>query len=153
MKFVTHSPEETIAFAQEFAKKLRAGDVIAFRGGLGAGKTTFTRGLSLGLGLGDNVTSPTFALVNEYRPSQNADKPTITGLFHFDLYRISGAEDAESTGFFDYLEEGGVVAVEWSENAQEILPAGTIEIAISAPDETTREIIITGDERFADTGN
>ncbi|MFT3952629.1 MAG: tRNA (adenosine(37)-N6)-threonylcarbamoyltransferase complex ATPase subunit type 1 TsaE [Oscillospiraceae bacterium] len=145
MRVVTNSPEETIAFARNFAKLLRAGDVVAFRGGLGAGKTTFTRGLSLGLGLGDNVTSPTFALVNEYRPKGGG-----AGLFHFDLYRLSSAEDAETTGYYDYLAEGGICAVEWSENAAALFGAGTVFVELLVLDESRREIRIYGDERFAD---
>ena len=118
MKIVTHSPEETVRAAQKLGSMLRPGDMIAYKGGLGAGKTTFTRGLAIGLGLGDNVSSPTFALVNEYRGSE------IT-LYHFDMYRISTEEGLESTGFYDYDFEN-VAAVEWSENIAQFLPENTI---------------------------
>lgn len=142
---ITHSAEETIEFAVSFGKKLVGGEIIAYRGGLGAGKTTFTRGLSIGLGLGDEVTSPTFALVNEYRGKIN--------LIHFDMYRINGAADLETTGFYDYMDGDSVLAVEWSENISEELPVETITVTIERIDDDTRRIIIEGDERFADLGN
>ena len=142
MKIVTHSPEETVRAAQKLGSMLRPGDMIAYKGGLGAGKTTFTRGLAIGLGLGDNVSSPTFALVNEYRGSE------IT-LYHFDMYRISTEEGLESTGFYDYDLENNVAAVEWSENIAQFLPEKTIYITINALSENEREIIIEDGGRFA----
>jgi len=144
IRIVTHSPEETIAAAEKLGALLRAGDMIAYKGGLGAGKTTFTRGIAVGMGLGDNVTSPTFALVNEYR----GDKIT---LYHFDMYRIESEDDLESTGFYDYPFEENVVAVEWSENIAEFLPSDTIFITINRLSELDREIIIEDGERFADS--
>jgi len=142
MKIVTHSPEETVRAAQKLGSMLRPGDMIAYKGGLGAGKTTFTRGLAIGLGLGDNVSSPTFALVNEYRGSK------IT-LYHFDMYRISTEEGLESTGFYDYDFENNVAAVEWSENIAQFLPENTIYITIDPLSENEREIIIEDGGRFA----
>jgi tRNA threonylcarbamoyladenosine biosynthesis protein TsaE len=142
MKIVTHSPEETVRAAQKLGSMLRPGDMIAYKGGLGAGKTTFTRGLAIGLGLGDNVSSPTFALVNEYRGSE------IT-LYHFDMYRISTEEGLESTGFYDYDFENNVAAVEWSENIAQFLPENTIYITIAPLSENEREIIIEDGGRFA----
>ena len=142
MKIITHSPQETIAAAEKLGAMLRAGDMIAYKGGLGAGKTTFTRGLALGMGLGDSVTSPTFAVVNEYRGEN------IT-LYHFDMYRISSEEDLESTGFYDYPFEDNVAAVEWSENIAEFLPNDTIYITINSISENDREIIIEDGGRFA----
>ena len=115
--------------------------MIAYKGGLGAGKTTFTRGLAIGLGLGDNVTSPTFALVNEYCGDIN--------LYHFDMYRITNEDDLESSGFYDYDFENNVAAVEWSENIADFLPKNTIYITINALNETEREIIIEDGGRFA----
>ena len=140
MRKITHSPEETIEFGKEIGAKLRGGDVIAFVGGLGAGKTTFTRGLAIGMGLGDEVTSPTFALVNEYRGKTN--------LYHFDMYRIMNAESLETTGFYDYMSEDNVLAIEWSENIMDCLDKSTIYITINRIDDDTREIIIDGGERF-----
>lgn len=142
----TYSPEETIAFAEKAGKLLRGGDVIAYRGGLGAGKTTFTRGLSLGMGLGDDVTSPTFALVNEYRGER-------LSLIHFDMYRINGEADLETTGFFDYMDDETVLAVEWSENIADALPKDSITVDIELIDDNTRTITLQGDERFAVLGN
>lgn len=146
MKIITHSPEETIEAAIKLGKLLKAGDFIAYKGGLGAGKTTFTRGLAIGLGLGDNVTSPTFALVNEYRGSN------IT-LYHFDMYRIQSEDDLESTGFYDYPFEENVAAVEWSENIESFMPKNTIYITLNNAGEYGREIIIEDGGRFADSWN
>ena len=145
MRKRTFCTEEPIEFAESIGKLLRAGDVIAYKGGLGAGKTTFTRGLAVGLGLEDCVTSPTFALVNEYHGRIN--------LYHFDMYRISNTDELEFTGFYDYPLEDSVFAIEWSENIEKALPSGTIYISIERIDDEIREITIKGDERFADIGN
>jgi tRNA threonylcarbamoyladenosine biosynthesis protein TsaE len=140
LRKITHSPEETIEFAKEIGSKLKGGDVVAYIGGLGAGKTTFTRGLAIGMGLEDDVTSPTFAIVNEYRGKIN--------LYHFDMYRIMNTESLETTGFFDYLSDDNVLAIEWSENIKDALDENTIYITINKIDDNTREIIIDGGERF-----
>lgn len=145
MTFKANGPQETIQFAERIGKLLQKGDVIAYTGGLGAGKTTFTRGLAIGMGLGDNVTSPTFSLVNEYRGENIC-------LYHFDMYRIMGADELETTGFYDYPLEDSVFAVEWSENISEELPDNTIYINIEHVDDEVRIITVRGDERFADTG-
>lgn len=139
---ITASPEETVAFAKRIGKVLRGGDIIAYRGGLGAGKTTFTRGLALGMGLPDEVSSPTFALVNEYRGKG------LT-LYHFDMYRIMNAEALETTGFYDYISENAVIACEWSENIADCLPENVITITIETAGEDVRKITVEGDERFA----
>lgn len=144
-KYTSNSPEDTIAFAEKVGKKLRGGDVIAYRGGLGAGKTTFTRGLALGMGLPDEVSSPTFALVNEYRGK--------TTLYHFDMYRIMNEEALETTGFYDYMDKSSVIAAEWSENIDDCLPDNTIYIEIEYISEDCRRITVRGDERFADFGD
>jgi len=144
--FSTSSPEQTIALGREIGKRLRGGEVIAYRGGLGAGKTTITRGISDGLGLGDEVTSPTFALVNEYRK-----KDCKISLIHFDMYRITSGEDLETTGFFDYMDEDTVLAVEWSENIDDDLPEDCIRITINRISDDERELTIEtcgGDDRF-----
>ena len=142
----TNSPEETIKLGEKIGALLRGGDVIAYSGGLGAGKTTITRGISVGLGLGDEVTSPTFSLVNEYAGNQQT-------LYHFDMYRISSPDDLETTGFYDYMDGDSVLAIEWSENIESELPQNTIYIHIERIDDETRRITIDGDERFADIGN
>lgn len=143
MKAVTASPEETIEFAKTVGQKLKGGDIIAYTGGLGVGKTTFTRGICEGLGIGDIVTSPTFSLVNEYR-SDKCDKT----LYHFDMYRILDSLDLETTGFYDYMSNKNILAIEWSENISDALPENTIYIKITRIDENKREIEIIGDERF-----
>ena len=146
MKIITHSPQETIEAAKKLGTMLRSGDMIAYKGGLGAGKTTFTRGLAIGLGLGDNVSSPTFALVNEYR----GDKLT---LYHFDMYRINDEDGLESTGFYDYDFENNIAAVEWSENISDFLPKNTIYITIKSINDNDREITIEDGGRFASAWN
>lgn len=142
---VTQSSEDTIKLGEKIGSLLKSGDVIAYSGGLGAGKTTITRGISIGLGLGDEVISPTFSLVNEYT-GNNAR------LYHFDMYRITSPDDLETTGFYDYLEDGGILAIEWSENIESELPENTIRINIDRIDDNTRKITIDGDDRFADIG-
>lgn len=142
----TASPEETISFAEQIGRLLRGGDIIAYRGGLGAGKTTFTRGIALGLGLPDQVSSPTFALVNEYRGKG------LT-LYHFDMYRILNAEALETTGFYDYISEDAVIVCEWSENIADCLPETVITVTIETMGENVRKITVEGDERFDTAGN
>lgn len=138
LSFISHSPAETEAFAEELAKRLRGGDVLAYRGGLGAGKTTFTRGLARGLGSNAEVSSPTFALVHEY----DCTPP----LYHFDMYRIASLEDLYFTGFFDYLESGGILAIEWSENIGDALPEETVFITLAPGPEgpDSRAITVEG---------
>ena len=138
-KYTTKSPEETESIGFRLAQTLRGGEVIAFRGGLGMGKTCFTRGLARGLGFTGTVTSPTFALINEYSGGR-------LPLYHFDMYRISGWEDLYSTGFFEYLDMGGVIAAEWSENIENALPENTITVSFKALADEKREITINGIE-------
>lgn len=146
IRIITKSPEETVKAAGRLGHLLKPGDFIAYKGGLGAGKTTFTRGLAIGLGLGDNVSSPTFALVNEYTGKGMS-------LFHFDMYRISSEEDLESSGFYDYDFSDNIAAVEWSENIAHALPENTIYITINTLSDLEREIIIEEDGRIADAWN
>ena len=138
-KYITSSPEETEKLGFKLGKKLCGGEVIAYRGGLGMGKTCFTRGLAAGLGYKGEVTSPTFALINEYLGGR-------IPLYHFDMYRISGWDDLYSTGFFEYLEHGGVIAAEWSENIENALPENTITVSIKALGYEKREITVNGIE-------
>lgn len=147
-QIITHSPEETIALAEAIGRLLRKGDVIAYTGDLGAGKTTFTRGIARGMGLPDEVHSPTFALVNEY-----LGKPGTTPLYHFDMYRITLPEALESTGFYDYPLSDSVFAIEWSENIPYALPEQCLRIGIAYGAGDTRIITIEGDDRFADPGD
>ena len=134
MEYLSHSEAETEALGQRLGQGLQPGTVVAYRGDLGMGKTAFTRGLAKGLGIRDSVSSPTFALVHEYRGA--------IPLCHFDMYRVEGWEDLDSTGFFDYLDSGAVLASEWSENIDAALPQGTIRIHIE-PGEREEDRIIT----------
>lgn len=136
---MTAGVQETESLAQSLAETLRPGDVIAFRGGLGAGKTAFVRGLAKGLGVTDEVSSPTFAIVNIYRGGR------LT-LAHFDMYRIESAEALEDTGYYDLIADGApvVYAIEWSENIEQALPEDAIIVTITRTGEETRTIRIEG---------
>ena len=136
MEFITNSPEETEAVGTALGKLLSAGTVIAYRGDLGAGKTAFTRGLARGLGAEDPVTSPTYTIVNEYLSGR-------LPLFHFDMYRLSCGDELFDIGWEDYLERGGVCAVEWSENVADALE-NPITITIEKLGEASRRITVTG---------
>ena len=134
-QIITHSRQETVDFARQYAKTLPAGALLAFTGGLGAGKTAFGQGLAEGLGCTDPVSSPTFAIVNYYRGARP--------MAHFDLYRIHTEGDLAAAGFYDYLDMGAVVACEWSENCAELLAQEQpIRIHIERLDENTRRITI-----------
>ena len=141
MEYLSHSVEETEAIAEELGRRLTGGSVVAYRGGLGMGKTAFTRGLARGLGCCGRVTSPTFTIVNEYSAP--------TPLFHFDVYRLEDADALFDIGWDDYLDRGGVCAVEWSENIAEFIPddAVTVTIRRCAQQDDWRHITITGGER------
>ena len=142
MTFVTHSPAETERLGEKLAEKLTPCAVLAYRGELGAGKTAFTRGLARGLGYTDPVTSPTYTIVNEYLGGR-------LPLFHFDMYRLSSAEDLWDIGWEDYLDRGGVCAVEWSENVTEAME-GAVSVTIDVLGENTRRITISGGDFLAD---
>ncbi|MBQ7860550.1 MAG: tRNA (adenosine(37)-N6)-threonylcarbamoyltransferase complex ATPase subunit type 1 TsaE [Faecalibacterium sp.] len=136
-EFITHNRAETVALGRRLAAALPDGCVVAFTGGLGAGKTAFCEGLAAGLGCTDPVSSPTFAIVNYYR----GPRP----LAHFDLYRISTQNDLEAAGFYDYLDQGAIVAAEWSENFAALLALEEpVTVDIQHMDETTRRITIEG---------
>lgn len=143
----TYSPEETAELGKSIGRLLKAGDVIAFRGGMGAGKTTLTRGIAIGMGLGDEVTSPTFALVNEYR-AVNA-----VPLYHFDVYRLGSSEELEAIGFYDYFDNESVIAIEWSEIIADVLPEDTIVIELERLGESERKVTIFGGDRFDTVGD
>jgi len=137
-EYITNSVEETLAAAEEVAAKLSSGDIILYEGDMGAGKTHFTKGIAKYLGVEDEITSPTFALVNEYY----GDVP----LFHFDLYRIESYDDLYAIGFFDYLDRGGIIAAEWSENIAELKKelGEVISVCIEKLSETGRKITVSG---------
>lgn len=137
MKIITKDVYETEETATKLAKTLKIGDIIAFSGDLGAGKTAFCRGLALGLSYKGRVTSPTFAIVNEYL----CDNFTI---FHFDMYRISSSDELFDIGFDDYLNSNGIFLIEWSENVIDYLPDDIIKIDIKNIGENSREITLGG---------
>lgn len=114
MQIISNSVEETERIASKFAADLPGGSIVAFTGDLGAGKTAFVRGMARGLGIQERVTSPTFTIVNEYN---DGSRP----LFHFDLYRLNGADELFDIGWEDYLSRNGICAVEWSERAAELM--------------------------------
>ncbi len=139
MEYQSHSAEETERIGEKLGTTLSSGAVIAYRGGLGMGKTAFTRGLARGLGCTGRVTSPTFTIVNEYSGS--------IPLFHFDMYRLDSSDDLFDIGWEDYLERGGVCVVEWSERVADALPQDTLWVDISrGSGENDRIITITGGE-------
>jgi tRNA threonylcarbamoyladenosine biosynthesis protein TsaE len=119
---ITSSYAETEAFGEKLAEKLCGGEVLALFGGMGMGKTAFTRGLARGLGVPEGVSSPTFALIHEYHGRLM--------VYHFDMFRVTGWDDLYSTGFFDYLGGEGILVIEWSENIEAALPKDAIRIEI-----------------------
>ena len=139
MEYLSHSPEETEQLGEQLGRTLRPGSVVAYRGDLGMGKTAFTRGLARGLGCTCRVTSPTFTIVNEYSGA--------LPLFHFDMYRLDSSDDLFDIGWEDYLDRGGVCAVEWSERVEDALPDDTLWVSIARGDgENDRIITVTGGE-------
>ncbi len=144
MDYITRSAAETERLGAALAERLLPGDVVAFYGDLGAGKTAFTRGLARGLGINEPVTSPTYTIVNEYPQGR-------IPLFHFDMFRLHDADELFDLGWEDYLGRGGVCAVEWSENVSEALEDPiTVTICKHPEDENLRTITITGGQAYAD---
>lgn len=144
MEFSVKGEQMTEQLGAQMAARLQPGDVIAYYGDLGAGKTAFTRGLAAGLGICDRVTSPTYTIVNEYLSGR-------LPLFHFDMYRLGSADELFDIGWEDYLVRGGVCAVEWSENVDEIFEDPiVVRIEKCENDLDARRITILGGERFAD---
>ena len=140
MEFITRSPDETRALGGRLANALQGGEVIAFTGDLGAGKTAFVSGMACALGVDERVTSPTFTIVNEYEGGR-------LPLFHFDMYRLGSADELFHIGWEDYLARGGICAVEWSENVEEAIDEDAIRVAIlRGDDENSRVITIEGVE-------
>ena len=119
--FVSHGEKDTLAFAKEYAKSLCAGDVVCLEGGMGAGKTVFAKGVAQGLGIQEEVTSPTYAYVNAYGNK----------LFHFDCYRVESEAFAEALGFSEYFDMNGICLVEWSENIKGLLPKTVKRVKIT----------------------
>lgn len=142
MEYITNSPEETERVGAALGAVLTPGTILAYEGDLGAGKTAFTRGLARGLGATEQVTSPTYTIVNEYLSGRMP-------LFHFDMYRLSCSDDLWDIGWEDYLERGGVCAVEWSENVADAMEDAII-VRIEKLGEDARRITIEGGEELAD---
>ena len=142
MEFITNSPEQTEKVGAALGRILKPGTILAYRGDLGAGKTAFTRGLARGLGYTEPVTSPTYTIVNEYLGGR-------LPLFHFDMYRLGSSDDLWDIGWEDYLERGGVCAVEWSENVEEALE-NAIFVTIEKTGEDSRRITVEGGADLVD---
>lgn len=138
MEYRTHSEEETEKLGEQLGRTLPAHTVLAFTGDLGAGKTSFTRGLARGLGIRERVTSPTFTIVNEYEGGR-------LPLFHFDMYRLESSDELFDIGWEDYLHRGGICAVEWSEKVSDAL-AGALRVDIRRGAEETDRIITVSEE-------
>ena len=141
MQYITNSPAETEAIGAALGKIINPGTVIAYRGDLGAGKTAFTRGLAKGLGCTEIVTSPTYTIVNEYLGGR-------IPLFHFDMYRLRSSDDLFDIGWEDYLERGGICAVEWSENVDDAME-DAVYITIEKLGEESRKITVEGGDCLA----
>ena len=135
-KYISQSVRDTESIALDFAKRLNADDAVLYTGEMGAGKTYFTKGIAKFFGVAEEVTSPTFALINEYYGDTN--------IFHFDLFRISSFDDLYAIGFFDYFGRNGILCIEWSENISFEMdyPAGVYRVSIVKTGETSREITI-----------
>jgi len=134
MEFISNHISETEALGGRLAAQLKPGSVLAFRGDLGAGKTAFVRGLARALGISDYVTSPTFTIVNEYEGGR-------LPLFHFDMYRLASADELFNIGWEDYLNRGGICAVEWSEHIQQALDSDVIWVEILRGAEDNQRLI------------
>ncbi len=130
MEKITKSREETIKFAEEYGRTLRGGDVLLLEGDMGAGKTVFTKGIALALGINAEITSPTYAYLNDYDGK----------LYHYDCYRLSSGEDAEALGLTEYFYGDGVCVVEWSENIADVLPDNCKRVKIEKTGLNTRKI-------------
>ena len=141
MEFITNSPAETEKIGAALGAILPAGTILAYQGDLGAGKTAFTRGLAKGLGCSDTVTSPTYTIVNEYLSGR-------LPLFHFDMYRLTSADDLWDIGWEDYLDRNGICAVEWSENVAEAME-GAATVTIEKLGDESRRITIEGGDFLA----
>lgn len=135
-KFITTSPAQTMELGEVVGAVLISGDIVAYRGGMGMGKTVFTTGLAKGLGCTMDVTSPTFALLNEYRGGR-------VPICHIDAFRLNSPDDLESIGFYDYLDNGWVIAIEWSEQVYSALPKPKLIVDFQRIDDNTREITLT----------
>ena len=136
-EYISHSEHDTEEIGASFARTLKGGTVVAMYGDLGAGKTAFVRGMARGMGLDCRVSSPTFPIVNEYLGEHER--------IHFDMYRLSSADELFDIGWEDYLNRGAVCAVEWSENVQDAFFGDEIKVTITKLSDNERKILIEGD--------
>lgn len=137
IKFNSFSESDTLKIASDFALQLHGGDVVAFKGGMGMGKTVFVRGCASVLHVECDVSSPTFSIVNDYGGKFN--------VYHFDMYRVESWDSLYSTGFFDYLNENSILFIEWSENIENVLPENTITVEFTrGENDNERTITISG---------
>ncbi|MBE5744247.1 MAG: tRNA (adenosine(37)-N6)-threonylcarbamoyltransferase complex ATPase subunit type 1 TsaE [Clostridiales bacterium] len=132
MEYVSNSFNETIKLGEDYAKTLNKGDVILLDGDLGAGKTAFTKGIAKGLGINNEILSPTYAYMNDYNGV----------LYHYDCYRLTSGEDAEALGLTDYFYQDGICVIEWSENIKSVLPKNVKRVTIEKISENKRKIIL-----------
>ena len=132
MEYISKSVKQTLKIATNYAKTLKSGDVVLLKGEMGAGKTLFTQGLAKGLGICEQITSPTYAYMNDYDGK----------LYHYDCYRLSCGEDAEALGLTDYFYLDGICVIEWSENIASVLPKNCKVVKIEKIDQKSRKIII-----------
>ena len=129
--FISRSAEQTVDFAREYASSLKGGDVVLLNGEMGAGKTVFAKGVALGLGIDDEILSPTYAYMNDYGGK----------LYHYDCYRLSSGAQAEGLGLVDYFYGDGVCLVEWAQNIADVLPENCKTVTIEKLDDGVRKII------------
>ena len=142
-RLTSRSPAETRRFGRDLSELLFRGDIVALTGSLGSGKTCLVQGICEGLQVDDPVTSPTFVLVNEYRGRGRDGEVKV---YHFDLYRLEGADDLVDLGWDDYLDEGGICLIEWADRAEDVIPANAIRIAIEAPERCVRQLTLTRED-------
>ena len=135
IEVISKNPNETEEYAEKLGKRLNGGEVIAFFGGLGMGKTRFTSGLAKGMGIDEYVSSPTFAIVNEYRSGETGEL-----IYHFDFYRVNKLSEAEDIGTEDYFYSGALCFIEWPEKIEDLLPGDVVEVIITENPDGTRTI-------------
>lgn len=128
--FISRRAEDTLKFATEYAKSLKGGDIVLLSGDMGAGKTVFAKGVAKGLGIDDEVLSPTYAYMNDYGGK----------LYHYDCYRLKSGVHAEALGLTDYFYAGGICLIEWADNIKDVLPEGCKTVTINKLDDDTRSI-------------
>jgi tRNA threonylcarbamoyladenosine biosynthesis protein TsaE len=144
-EYISSSPQDTEAFGRRLASRLEPGSVIALSGGLGAGKTCLVKGIALALGIDENITSPTYNIINEYRVGRpEAGRPNGCSLFHIDAYRLNGDEDFASTGAGECFSAGGITIIEWSERIPGSIPVGAIDIEIEISGPQSRIFYLQG---------